>query len=36
MTQTTTATDDPRLYVRITEDLRQKISAGIIEAPDRQ
>jgi DNA-binding GntR family transcriptional regulator len=32
MTQTTRATDDPRLYVRITEDLRHKISTGTIEA----
>jgi DNA-binding GntR family transcriptional regulator len=32
MTPATTATDDPRLYVRITKDLRHKITAGIIEA----
>jgi DNA-binding GntR family transcriptional regulator len=32
MTQATRATDDPRLYVRISNDLRHKIGAGIIEA----
>jgi DNA-binding GntR family transcriptional regulator len=32
MTQTATATEDPRLYVRITKDLQRKISAGTIEA----
>jgi DNA-binding GntR family transcriptional regulator len=32
MTQTATATEDPRLYVRITKDLRHKITAGTIEA----
>jgi DNA-binding GntR family transcriptional regulator len=28
----TQATDDPRLYVQITEDLRHQISTGKIEA----
>jgi DNA-binding GntR family transcriptional regulator len=32
MTQMTTGADDPRLYVRITADLRQKISGGDIQA----
>ncbi len=32
MTHTTRVTNDPRLYVRITEDLRHKISGGTIKA----
>ena len=35
MTQTSTATSDPRLYVRITNDLRHKISTGAITASTR-
>jgi DNA-binding GntR family transcriptional regulator len=32
MTHNTRATDDPRLYVRITADLRHQIRTGRIEA----
>ena len=32
MTDATPATSDPRLYVQITEDLRQKITRGTLKA----
>jgi DNA-binding GntR family transcriptional regulator len=34
MADTTGGTTDPRMYVRITEDLRKKLSAGAIVAGD--
>jgi len=34
MTETTGATTDPRVYVRISEDLRAKLSSGLIAAGD--
>jgi DNA-binding GntR family transcriptional regulator len=34
MTETTTTTDDPRLHVRIAEDVRKKIAEGVLTAGD--
>jgi DNA-binding GntR family transcriptional regulator len=34
MTETTGATDDPRLHVRVAEDVRKKIAAGVLAAGD--
>jgi DNA-binding GntR family transcriptional regulator len=34
VTETAGATDDPRLHVRVAEDLRKKIAAGVLAAGD--
>jgi DNA-binding GntR family transcriptional regulator len=34
MTETAGATDDPRLHVRVAEDVRNKIAAGVLAAGD--
>jgi DNA-binding GntR family transcriptional regulator len=34
MTETTGATDDPRLHLRVAEEVRKKIAAGVLAAGD--